>query len=377
MIRNTATFQQTWWASTHLGPHLLVTDDAIRPGLLIDVDIDDNGDTALKISNADNASNAAGVTYQYVAFSDVMSRCLLNIPRRQTFNTGQVTNLFSGSFLPEWAMSQGESVKNNSGAISFYSKGPGMTADQAKNASNVSPTATGMRFGTGNITLLNTVGGQGFGNSISLWRQYADGIGTNPNVLFIGQYTGNGAGARTLSVNLNGRRPLLAIVVPSDASSPFLRDPGHTGSNSCTLGAVNNLTSGITGGGIDQLIVATGLNVNLVAYSVFIIPSCSTTAGNGGFGINETCGLAEPGWDAANTPDFTLTPPAPPGFDIVGSGGLVLSGNPAKLILENVGGLYTLVPGQHHDHLQDTQTGQPEVDVPIPNPYGKTGFIGG
>jgi hypothetical protein len=377
MIRNTATFEQTWWASTHLGPHLQVTDDAIRPGLLIDVDINSDGDTELRISNNSTASNSNGVTYQYVAFSDVMSRCLLNIPVKQAAAGGGVTALFDGGFTPEFSMAQGESVKNNSAATQYWTKGPGMTADQAKQASNSNPVATGMRFGTGNITELASIAGASFGQSISLWRQYADNVTTDPNILFIDRYTGNGAGARTVSVNLNGRRPLFAIVIPLDNSSPFMRDPGHTGSNSSTLGSANNLTSGITGGGIDQLIVASGLNTNLVVYAVFIIPSCTTDAGNNGWGVNGVCGLAEPGWDANNTPDWLLDPPPiPADIAVLGSGGIVLSGETAKLLVEQMSGIYTLIVGKTNDTII-TGSSPAEEDVEIPDPHFKTGYIGG
>jgi hypothetical protein len=45
-------------------------------------------------------------------------------------------------------------------------------------------------------------------------------------------------------------------------------------------------------------------------------------------------------------------------------------------MLQDVGGIYTLVPGKLNDTLQDTQSGQPSVDVPI-LPVAKTGYIGG
>jgi hypothetical protein len=344
--------------------------------LLIDVDINTDGDTELKISNANNASNANGVTYQYVAFSDVMSRCLLNIPYKQASAGGGISTLFDGNFTPEFAMVQGESVKNNSAANQYYTKGPGFSADQAKNVGNGAPSATGMRFGTGNVTELATVAGASFTQSMALWRQYADNVITDPNVLYIGQYTGNGAvGTRNIPVTLNGRRPLFAMVIPITNATPYMRDPGHLTNVSNQLGSTNTSTTGITGGDIDTIQVGTSLNTNLIVYSVFIIPSCTTDAGNGGWGVNGVCGLAEPGWDTL--PDWTIAPPPPPAdVALIGQGGIVLSGETSKLLVEQMSGIYTLIIDKTNDTII-TGSSPIEEDVEIPDPHFKTGYIGG
>jgi hypothetical protein len=38
-------------------------------------------------------------------------------------------------------------------------------------------------------------------------------------------------------------------------------------------------------------------------------------------------------------------------------------------------GIYTLVPGKTDDTVYDRQAGQTSVDLAIPDPTGKTGFV--
>src|SRR5690606_26204633 len=73
--------------------------------------------------------------------------------------------------------------------------------------------------------------------------------------------------------------------------------------------------------------------------------------------------------------------PAPiepePGINIVTEGGVQLGETTPMTLLKDVSGIYTLVPNKRNDTLYDRQESQTEIDVKIPNPGFKTGYIGG
>lgn len=69
--------------------------------------------------------------------------------------------------------------------------------------------------------------------------------------------------------------------------------------------------------------------------------------------------------------------PATGDINILGNGGLSLDGTEPLTLLKNISGIYTLIPGQRHDTLYDRASGIPSVDVEIPDPTYKTGYVGG
>ena len=378
-IRNTSTNVKTWWNSAMLAPHANFIDDDALPGLAINIRINTDGDTVISLVGTSANSNNSGVTYQYVAFSDVMSRILMNVPWKYDAGTNTVT-LFDSGFTPEFALAQMENVKNNTAGFNAWIKGPGFTATQSRTLSSATVSTTGLStFTAGSLiagTSLNGISGA----CAALWRQ-TDGNSINANIIYIGTYIGNGgAGDRVIPVTLNGRRPLFAIIAAVTNANQYSRDPSHTTNNSTRLQDGTGSTTAITGGGVDSIQVGVTLNANLVVYTVFIIPSCVTTAGNGGWGVDGICGLAEPGWNgpgAPTAPSYLLTPPdIPADVTVVGSGGIVLSGETAKLLVENMSGIYTLVPGKTDDTII-TGSSPAEADVEIPDPFFKTGYIGG
>lgn len=76
---------------------------------------------------------------------------------------------------------------------------------------------------------------------------------------------------------------------------------------------------------------------------------------------------------SSNTLPVTFT--GAPDVNVVGSGGMVFDGVATVVLISDPSGLYTLVEGKRHDTLYN-RAGDPFIDVKIPNPFGKTGFVG-
>jgi len=379
-IRNTAVDDWNIWTTSVLGNQYLTPSSNIFPANAVQVMLEPDGSTTVRIAGGHVGANQAGVTYQYIAFSDPTSRFMLNGAFRDTATAASfISTLFNSDFTPEAGIFLGQAVADNLALDRIYIKGPGNAAGQ------LNPFAAtqqnGMTFAAGQITSTNQLHGSTLGVGYSLLRMN-DGSGAG-QAIFIGQYIGNGVSPRVIPVDLQGRRPLFAIGKEVTGTNMFFRDPSNTGTNSTNVSGASAV-NGFTAGGIDSITVQSGLNTNLVVYNLIIIPSCSDTAGNGGWGINETCGLAEIGWNETPTP-IPFFPEEPPFFEapldppadisIVGEGGLILSGDPAKLIIKDMSGIYTLVPGKTNDTVYDRQTGQTSVDLAIPDPTGITGYV--
>jgi hypothetical protein len=162
--------------------------------------------------------------------------------------------------------------------------------------------------------------------SYSLWRVFdGDGDGGPPvegcdpdnpdpgRVFGVTFYTGDGTGPRNITVDLDGRLPLLGIVVPHDGAA-FVRDPSHTGTQSTnwSSGAID-AANAIRGGGIDFITVGNNLNQLGIVYDVFVIVG---EMGNGGTGWspNPQGGVIVPvpPQNPCNPPGPPPEPPEPP-----------------------------------------------------------------
>jgi hypothetical protein len=130
---------------------------------------------------------------------------------------------------------------------------------------------------------------------------------------------------------------------------------------------LTNSTTAITAVGIDTISVGVTLNANGINYSVFVICGDTAAMNNGNF---------FPAFCRGSGP---YTPPQIfNGITVLGNGGLLLGGVGAGLgLLRSVSGIYTLIPGKRNDTLVDRQPGQTSVDIAIPNPIFKTGYLGG
>jgi hypothetical protein len=164
---------------------------------------------------------------------------------------------------------------------------------------------------------------------------------------------------------ITGRYPLFAIVIPNNAGDGYFRDPSHTGNNSQILTGSTTSTTAITGGTVDSIIVGSTLNTLGVTYEVFIILGDTTGWNNGTFypGFGESTGP----W----TNPSSSTDPV-----IVMDGGLNFNGDAPYLALEDASGIYILVENKKTDTLYP-KSDNTTVEVPIPDPSWKTGYVGG
>ena len=164
------------------------------------------------------------------------------------------------------------------------------------------------------------------------------------------------------------------MVVPATNGSAnvLYRDPSHTGTQSSAFGTgVVQAVNGITAVAVDQITVGSLINTNLVPYFVFAI--CGDTAGmNNGTYFSTYCAGADGAGDPYTAPSLPLGD-----INITGDGGLILGGVAALTLIKDASGIYTLVPNQFFDHLIDRQVGQTTIDVKIPDPTWKTGYLGG
>jgi hypothetical protein len=150
----------------------------------------------------------------------------------------------------------------------LYYKGPGH-ATNAASIMNAAESATVCAFNTGSIvpkTILNLASIQ---TAYSLWRA-VDASG-NSGAVAITSYTGDGTGSRNIALSLGGRTPGFVIVQPHNAVA-YVRDAGHTGSNSTPINSAVASTTAITGLAANQITVNAVLNAGAIVYDVFAFP---------------------------------------------------------------------------------------------------------
>jgi hypothetical protein len=360
----TGTTENVQYFGASLGPHRGAT-ERIIPNALTRAWIDSTGQAKISITGQHVASNAIGVVYQYIIFCDpgmrfnycgaynaVTALANVNIP------------LFDTNFLPQCGFIQKEVIGSATTTDFLTHKGVGNGALDGQVVTGTARANWGA-FSAGNLNLradnLLVIKNQ---YNFSLWRT------TDPDcgdiAVQITSYVGDGLGFKVINLPLvTGRYPLFAMVIPQSGSLvTFMRDPSHTGVNSCNVIALTNSTTAIIGGGIDQLFVGAALDANLVKYEVFVIMGDSAGWSNGIFYLPDC--ISKGPWVAP-----TYVPPA------VTDGGIELNGGATILTLQDVSGIYTLIPDKLTDTLYDRVTGQTNVDVAIPNPLFKTGYIGG
>lgn len=347
-----------------LGGHGGVVENVL-PHAPVRMFVDDTGQAQFTVNGSSIEVNLTATTYQYIAFCDPGMRFnICDAYNRPSTLATAVKPLFNSLFLAKGGFVQKEFIGTGGGATALSYKGPGHGA----NDGNEIPGGVIADWGSFAAGVLNTRSGIHYNVSsqvnFSLWRETDD---CGSSMLQIFSYQGNGSSPRDIPFPLtSGRFPLLVVVMPHNATA-FMRDPSHTANNSCSVAALTNSTTAITGVAIDQITVGATLNSNGIIYDVFAI--MGDTAGmNNGIFYPSQCGA---GWPAP--------PPVPPFGDIniTAEGGLTLDGTTPQTLLEDVSGIYTLIPGKRNDTLYDRQTGQPNVDVEIPDPGFKTGFIGG
>lgn len=258
------------------------------------------------VAGTDALCNQAGVTYQFIAIRDPQQRCLCRGTFTHTPQDVSAVNVYPKvgfQALAIWArlLKWATSAANG---CSFY-RGPGHTATFA------SPLA-----GAESAIIITSMGAGSFVSSTDLHMPSTSNVGTTycawRDDLFYGSkrwtathYTGNGGGARTVAIDLDGTGPLWALLVPHNGAS-YIRPPGLACGNSYLVGtsSLSISANGLTGGGLDSVTVASASNQNGVEYDLFVIA--------GGIAL-DACG-----WVISPPPGQPPTvivdpPPAPPG----------------------------------------------------------------
>lgn len=357
------------WFGAGLGGHKSDVTHVI-PEYILRCWVDDTGQAKFTVVGTNSQINASGVTYQYVAFCDPGMRYNVCGAYRHADSVSSFTNpLFDPNFMPNGGFILNEVMNSVDSTPGINYKGPGHTVNAGSklNGTNLTDLAT---FAVGTLTTRTNAHISGMNQgSYSLWRS-SDGVGRV--MIQMLSYTGDGTASKIITLTPTSERcPLFTLVVSHGGAASQFRDPSHTTNQSSD--AVNGaiVTTGITAIAIDQITVGTTLNVNGIVYDIFII--C------GGIICGNDTFYPPPDEPPGPYPVPPNNPP-PSVISIVSEGGIIIGGpspsTPSSL-LQDIGGIYTLVKDKTNDTLYDRQTGQTSVDVKIPDPNIKTGFIGG
>lgn len=350
-----------WFAAQLAGN--LSSQGAIRPDLLTRLDYDvDTGITTFTVVGTAAQCNQNAITYQYIAIMDpAFSFNLCGAYMHATALTTFTNTLIDSGFVPVAGFFAPNASSNDTTDRLIY-KGPGHTGNTANIVDGTALTNAGA-FGTGTWT--SRTDAQNSGNNQRVYSLFRTTDECANTMFQIFSYTGNGASPRVINCTPISQRMGCFIYVQPHNGIGIVKDPSDvtTSSRQITGGAAT--ATGITAVGIDTITVSSSLNANGIVYDVFIILGGLTFI-NGTF------------FPTPCLPPEIIPPPLPPeGINIMGEGGLILSGSAARTILYDVSGIYTIIPGKRNDTLYDRLSGQPSVDVAIPNPYFKTGYIGG
>lgn len=353
-------------------PHLAGT-----PSVLGNIRIwtDILGVTKFSVNGTDVSSNANETVYQFIAFCDPGARfCFCgSFDKPANVDTSYIVPVYP--FFPNdlsistvAAFVQVETTDIESNGAGLYYQGPGFTAPsvaslQGATVSNGGGQWTGL---SGVIDILNDLLTSGGNQACTLFRVQEENC--EGTMFQVTQYTGDAQASRVIPIfPLSGRYPIFVMVIRNGNGTSFFKDPSHIGTNCSTFSTLANEGSGILSVGIDSITVGSNANANGVVYSVFAFPGSNLGMLNGIY-FNGMC----------PPPTFLIPDPDPlTGVNVISSAGLVLSGETPTVLLKDLSGIYTLIKDKHNDTMIDRQEEQTEIDLEIPDPIFKTGFIGG
>jgi hypothetical protein len=272
-----ATLQGMLWHSGMETGHLAAT-NTVEGDLLPHIFIDPaDGLATFRVAGADTHLNESGSTYQWVAVSDSALRFLFNNCVAAGENIPQTVPLWRTQFQADYGFFVREDWSSAT-SNRTYLKGP---AHAGADASPVGATTAAdvVSFGVGVISPGVTLSYPEPQMAFSLWRKVAGDGSPGPcsttGLFDVVTYVGDGTSSRAIPVALGARSPLLAIGTPANGAS-FLRDPGHTSTNSLNLGTGGNSTTAFIGGDLDSVTVGLALNANGVTYTIFVLPGVAT-----------------------------------------------------------------------------------------------------
>lgn len=242
------------------------------------------------ITDNNAETNAAGVTYQYIAVCDPGARFMLNtsfgLPQSTTGNVDIDVPLIDPNFLPEFGFFI-DDVWTTPTTIALKAKGPGSAAAGLAQPPSAAYTA-GLKWVAGKLTAQQALYLALARNFVgaSLWRR-ADGNNDpgQDGVFATGTWIGDGNASRSVSTGkITGKRPIFVIVFGDNGIGAY-RDASNTGTTSTALTNLNNPSTGIVSGAPDGFAVGSALNTNAVVFNYFMLLG-DATAGNNGFGVN-------------------------------------------------------------------------------------------
>jgi hypothetical protein len=353
----------------YLGPHV-DTHNGLRqqslPNLLVRIWVDNTGQYKFTVTGTNAENNANGVTYQYIAFCDPGMRFnatgTFNVPFS---HASEVVPLYLTDFTPQAAFTVPDYLLNGITTAIMKYKGPGQAGDTGANLAG-SAYANWGNFALGSINVLaDNIINIASQQIYSAWRMI------DPSGYLMVQltgYVGDGLGVRIIPLPFaSGRFPLFALVVTRATTAAWFRDPSHAGNDSSNAQTLAIGVTSIVGGGVDQIVVGNTLNGLGAIYDVFVIMGDSAGWNNGVWTPPSTV-----------TPGVWSEPPYVPGNlpIITGDGGMNFNGEAPLLAVEDLSGIYTLVPNKRSDTIY-TGIGSATIDVKFPNPTYKTGYVGG
>lgn len=336
-----------WWTtmfSSHadmaLGvyPHYIV-DARDDPGFPVPTIEDEQEMQFLVLIPGDDAQvNANGVTYQYIALCDPAARYLLNgaFSHNSTGATFPKSEALADQvFTPVAGFFQFEEVENVTGDSLFY-KGPDhATSAASKIAATSAIQSSFATFAQGQLGVESAANPTGVSLQQTAYSLFRNDDGNGVASFFqTATYTGDGVSPRTIDLTPTSLlRPMFAIVTGTGATTRHhSKDPSNTSANSTVLSTGTEAADGIVGGGVDQIIVESVLNVSDVVYHVFVIPGSATgladgwsqnTAGTDEQFVGEPDSPMDIGWiepvivtHDTDLTDFVDTEPALVAFDI-------------------------------------------------------------
>jgi hypothetical protein len=357
-----------WWFGTSEGATRGTSKNVI-PNIRVWSDFV-TGNFQFTVTGNDIEVNQNAQSYQYIAFCDPGMRFNISgvFNHGSTSASPKANPLLNTLFSPEAGFFQFNQIATIGGTVGLHYKGPLIEGSKASAMDGGAQLANAGTFSQGFFNSESGLHGFSANYVYSLWKS-SDGGGSGGTMVQICSYTGNGVNPRDIPLTpTSGRFPLFVMVVPDAAAQGFYRDPSHTGVNSSFIANTGLSATAIVAVAIDQITVQSSLNANGVEYSVFALVGDTLGMNNGTY--------YAPIYQPSGGP---YTAPLPPQGDInvMSEGGLVLNGQPSLTLLRDISGIYTLIKGKRNDTLIDRQTGQDSVDVKIPDPTYKTGYIGG
>lgn len=349
------------WLATGFGGHP-VGQEQIIPSFMVRVWADDSGGHFTVIGTNDRV-NELGTVYQYIAFCDPAMR--YNVCGAFMHDVSVLTydnDLILDEFEPNAMFANFDLINSTSATQRMVYKGPGHAGVTANRLDGTVVTDAA-ELNEGVIVSKVDLHRQGIQTTYSAWRTTDC---STRSMLQITSYVGDAVASRTIPLPLEtGKYPLWIYIQPHNGAG-FYRDPSHLTTHSSNIVSGADSTTAIIGAAVDTIVVSTACNANGITYDVFCIMGDDQGFNNGEFNVPpEPC-------------EWYIEPPVDPGdIAVFAEGGLEIGGNPPVIALRDLSGIYTLVDGKTNDTLYDRQTGQTNIDVKIPNPKFRTGYIGG